>query len=186
MLVILLLLVAAFEDLLNGVRVQDERRRTVPAIGETHGLIARVDPAMFRNVATVPSDPIDEWPHEVFRAILEYGMIHDWRFVANYVRQHPWSKAALTLEEVLDYSDDVDSQVLLRLILDDARAEARKAERQEVMDELASCVARSGLTQAEFAERTGTSASRLSAYLSGKTEPRASYLVRARNVATAG
>lgn len=144
---------------------------------------AEVSPAMFRNVITSPDDPIDTWPHEVFRAILEYGMIFDWRFVAHHVRKYPWSPAAQTLEEVLDYSDDVDSEPLLRTVLEMARQEAREHEKQEVAHELRGCLERSGMTQTEFAARTGTSASRLSSYLSCKIEPRASYMVRARKVA---
>lgn len=44
-------------------------------------------------------------------------------------------------------------------------------------------VASTGLTDAEFARRVGTSASRLSTYLSGKVTPSSAMLVRIQRLA---
>ncbi|MGO1592174.1 MAG: helix-turn-helix domain-containing protein [Ancrocorticia sp.] len=155
----------------------------MPATVREDGVEVQISPQFFRNVTTTPSTPIDDWPHEVFRAVLEYGMVYDWRIVADFVRAHPWGKAAHTLEEVIDYSDDLDTYHLMKRILHNARADAQEGERQQVASELASYVRQSGMTQKDFALATGTSASRLSSYISGKTDPRASYVVRARAAA---
>ena len=53
--------------------------------------------------------------------------------------------------------------------------------RAEVVRLMRAAVAESGLTQAAFASRIGTSASRPSTYLRGEVTPSASLLVRARN-----
>lgn len=54
-----------------------------------------------------------------------------------------------------------------------------------VTDGLALALAESGLTQADFATALGTSASRLSTYLSGKIDPSASFYLRALRLARA-
>jgi hypothetical protein len=56
---------------------------------------------------------------------------------------------------------------------------------QEVIDDLGRSVAISGLSQAAFARAVGTSAPRMSTYLSGSTRPSAWFCVRARRLANA-
>ena len=63
-----------------------------------------------------------------------------------------------------------------------ARDAAADAERQEVAAEIGRLVGRSGLSRQAFASRIGTSASRLSTYLSGKVTPSAALMVRMRRV----
>lgn len=55
----------------------------------------------------------------------------------------------------------------------------------EVVARLRAAVAASGLSQAAFARALGTSASRLSTYLTGDTRPYAQFLIRARRLGTA-
>ena len=50
-------------------------------------------------------------------------------------------------------------------------------------EEVRQLIARSGLSQAAFAERIGTSASRLSTNATGKKTPSATLMVRMRRVA---
>ena len=52
-----------------------------------------------------------------------------------------------------------------------ARELAIDSEREEVASEVRDLVARSGLSRQDFAERIGTSRSRLSTYMSGKVVP---------------
>jgi transcriptional regulator with XRE-family HTH domain len=52
-----------------------------------------------------------------------------------------------------------------------------------VQAELAAALERSGLTRREFADRLGTSTSRLSTYLTGRVVPAATLLARAARVA---
>lgn len=54
-----------------------------------------------------------------------------------------------------------------------------------VIDELRAALAASGMTQFAFAEALGTSPSRFSAYLNGKTMPSARLLIRARRIGAA-
>ena len=72
--------------------------------------------------------------------------------------------------------------VAMRRILSDARAARDLAEREAVAAEVAQIVRASGLSKSEFASRIGTSASRLSTYLSGSVTPSASLLLRMRTV----
>jgi transcriptional regulator with XRE-family HTH domain len=64
-----------------------------------------------------------------------------------------------------------------------ARKLATESEREDVASEVRTLVARSGLSKRDFAERIGTSRSRLSTYLSGKVVPSATLMVRMRRVA---
>jgi transcriptional regulator with XRE-family HTH domain len=52
-----------------------------------------------------------------------------------------------------------------------------------VAAEVRDIVGRSGLSKQDFAERIGTSRSRLSTYMSGKVVPSAALMVRMRRVA---
>ena len=61
-----------------------------------------------------------------------------------------------------------------------ARELAIDSEREEVASEVRDLVARSGLSKQDFAERIGTSRSRLSTYMSGKVVPSATLIVRMR------
>lgn len=58
-------------------------------------------------------------------------------------------------------------------------------ERQELAADLRAAVAQSGLSQADFARHLGTSATRLSTYLSGSTIPSAAIYLRALRLGTA-
>jgi len=64
-----------------------------------------------------------------------------------------------------------------------ARKLAADSERADVASEVQGLVARSGLSKQDFAERIGTSRSRLSTYMSGKVVPSATLMVRMRRVA---
>jgi transcriptional regulator with XRE-family HTH domain len=64
-----------------------------------------------------------------------------------------------------------------------ARKMASDSERADVASEVQGLVDRSGLPKSEFAERIGTSRSRLSTYMSGKVVPSATLMVRMRRVA---
>jgi transcriptional regulator with XRE-family HTH domain len=72
---------------------------------------------------------------------------------------------------------------LFALAIERARADADHADRAEVAARIRGAVASSGLTNAEFARFVGTSASRLSTYLSGKVTPSSAMLVRIERVA---
>jgi DNA-binding transcriptional regulator YiaG len=72
---------------------------------------------------------------------------------------------------------------LLEAVVARARQLAINSERDDVAAEVRDLVGRSGLTRQDFAERIGTSRSRLSTYMSGKVVPSATLMVRMRRVA---
>src|SRR5208282_1801529 len=72
---------------------------------------------------------------------------------------------------------------LLAGVVARARKLAADSEREDVAAEVRNLVGRSGLSKQDFAERIGTSRSRLSTYMSGKVVPLAALMVRMRRVA---
>lgn len=111
----------------------------------------------FRNFDASPADAVDTWPHEALVAAIERGTIGDW--------------ARIT--------------ALFERAVRRARARADQADRAAVARRLRELVERSGLTRSEFASRSGTSASRLSTYLSGFVVPSAALLHRMERVSRA-
>jgi DNA-binding transcriptional regulator YiaG len=72
---------------------------------------------------------------------------------------------------------------LLTAVVERARKEAADTEREQVAGEIRDLVARSGLSQQDFALRLGTSRPRLSTYMSGKVTPSAALMLRMHRVA---
>ena len=137
----------------------------------------------FRNVDADPAAPVETWPIEGLRAALERGSLTDYRRVAAAIRRDPWGDVARRVEQVLSFTAPYGSAVLLRRAIGRARAQHDADARAEVAALLRRAVSDSSLTQAAFARRLGTSASRLSTYLSGDVTPSASMLVRAQRLA---
>ena len=136
----------------------------------------------FRNVDASPDDPVGTWPAEAIQTALERGSLRDWRRLADAVRADPWGPTARALEEVLSHSRPYGVAELMDQVILDARRAAESRERAEVAGEIRSLWSASGWTREEFATRIGTSASRLSTYLSGKVVPSAALMVRMRRV----
>jgi DNA-binding transcriptional regulator YiaG len=139
-------------------------------------------PLAFRNLTTKPSDPVIQWPTEAVQAALERGDLSDWHRLAIEIDRAPWGRTARQVEEVLSHSRPYGVAELMEGLIARARARAEQREREAVAAEIRLAVERSGLTRAEFASRIGTSASRLSTYLSGKVIPSATLLARIRRV----
>jgi ribosome-binding protein aMBF1 (putative translation factor) len=93
------------------------------------------------------------------------------------------SASMMQVEEVLSHSRPYGVAEAMETALARARERAEASERAAVASEIREAVERSGLSQAEFASRVGTSASRLSTYASGKVTPSATLMVRIRRVA---
>ncbi len=137
----------------------------------------------FRNLSIDPSSPVAQWPTEAVQAALERGDLGDWRRVVAEVRQDPWGRTARQVEEVLTHSRPYGVAELMDTAVARARADMEAIERQQVADTVREAIQRSGLSNAEFATRIGTSASRLSTYLRGNVIPSAALMVRIRRVA---
>jgi DNA-binding transcriptional regulator YiaG len=137
----------------------------------------------FRNLDASPDDPVETWPYEGIVAAVERGTLPDWRRLAAVIRVDPWGPVARQVLEAVQLSRPYGSTELLAGVISRARQLAADTEREEVAAEVKSLVSHSGLSQQGFAERIGTSRSRLSTYLSGKVLPSAGLMVRMRRVA---
>jgi DNA-binding transcriptional regulator YiaG len=134
----------------------------------------------FRNVDASPEDPVSGWPLEAIQTALERGGLSHWRRLAKAIQVQPWGTVARRVEEVLTYSRPYGVALAMEKVIDGAREETEGAERRAVAAEVGQLVRKSGLSRAEFASQIGTSASRLSTYVTGKVTPSAALLVRMR------
>lgn len=135
-------------------------------------------PLAFRNVDASPDDDVRTWPYEALVTAIDRGLVPDWQPIFTEIRRSPWGSVARRVERYLSYRDPDGVGTLFSLAVDRARADADRADRDEVAARVRAAVDRSGLTNTRFAELVGTSASRLSTYLSGKVTPSAAMLVR--------
>jgi DNA-binding transcriptional regulator YiaG len=140
-------------------------------------------PLAFRSLTITPDTPVLEWPTEAVQAALERGDLADWHRIVVAIQADPWGRTARQLEEVLSHSRPYGVAEAMQTVLSRARQRAEANERAAVAAEIREAVERSGLSQAEFASRIGTSASRLSTYASGKVTPSATLMLRLRRVA---
>jgi DNA-binding transcriptional regulator YiaG len=136
----------------------------------------------FRNLAASPDDPVGTWPFEGILAAVERGTLPDWRRLAAAIRADPWGPVAQQVLEAVRLSHPYGTAELLVGVVNRARQLAADSERADVAAEVRELVGRSGLSKQDFAERIGTSRSRLSTYMSGKVTPSAALMVRMRRV----
>ena len=139
----------------------------------------------FRNVEVAPGDPVSAWPTEAIQTALERGGLSDWQRLARAVRARPWGAVARRIEEVLRYSRPYGVSELMERVIERARIETERAERDAVAQEVIRLIERSNLSRVDFASQIGTSPSRLSTYATGKVTPSAALMVRMRAEAEA-
>jgi len=139
----------------------------------------------FRNIKVTPDDPVEHWGLEGIETALERGSLRYWRRIAAAILADPWGQVARDVEEALAFSRPYGVADLMDRIIEKARSEAAHDERRVVAGEVSALVASSGLSRRQFAERIGTSTSRLSTYESAKVVPSATMMVRMRRVAAA-
>ena len=137
----------------------------------------------FRNVDADPADDIRTWPYEALVAAIDRGLVPDWQPIFAEIRRSPWGVVARRVGRYLDYRDPDGVSTLFALAIQRARQDADRADRADVAARVRAAVERSGITNAEFAASVGTSASRLSTYLSGKVVPSAALLMRIERTA---
>lgn len=137
----------------------------------------------FRNLTITPDAPVSEWPTEAVQTALERGDLADWHRIAAVIQEDPWGPTARQVEEVLRYSRPYGIAEAMELVISRARARAEAGERAAVAADIREAIRLSGLSRAEFASRIGTSASRLSTYVSGKVTPSATLMLRIRRLA---
>jgi DNA-binding transcriptional regulator YiaG len=138
----------------------------------------------FRNIDATPDTPVETWPFEGILTALERGSLPDWARLTHAIDADPWGHVARQVEEALNMELPYGVAELFQEIVTSARASAGNSERYAVAQEIRTLLDQSGLSRSTFAERIGTSSSRLSTYLSGKVVPSAALMVRMRRVAT--
>lgn len=132
----------------------------------------------FRNVDATPDDDVRSWPYEALVTAIDRGLVPDWQPIFAELRRSPWGQVARRIDRFLSYREPDGVGTLFRLAIDRARSNADRRDRDEAARRTRAAVERSGLSNAEFASLIGTSASRLSTYLSGKVTPSAALLIR--------
>lgn len=137
----------------------------------------------FRNLTITPEAPVSQWPTEGVQIALERGDLADWHRIVAEIRADPWGRTARQVEEVLSHARPYGIADAMETVLSRARDQAEASERAAVTAGIREAAERSGLSRAEFASRIGTSASRLSTYISGKVTPSATLMLRIRRVA---
>ncbi len=138
-----------------------------------------------RHVEVDPAAPVSTWPYEALVAILERGSIRDWAVLANEFRRDPWGPVARQVEDYLHEPQEQREPgltALLQRAISRARQRAEQAERDAVAARVTQLVVESGLSTTEFAERIGTSRSRLSTYRHGRVTPSATLIHRMERV----
>ena len=126
---------------------------------------------------------METWPFEGILAAVERGTLPDWDRLATAIRADPWGPVAQQVLEAIRLSHPYGTTELLEAVVARARRLAMDSERDTVASEVRDLVGRSGLSKQDFADRIGTSRSRLSTYMSGKVVPSAALMVRMRRVA---
>ncbi len=140
----------------------------------------------FRNVDAEPSDDVRTWPYEALVTAIDRGLVVDWRPIFTEIRRSPWGSVARRVERYLDYRDADGVSTLFALAIERARQDAVRADRADVAARVRAAVERTAMSKAEFAASVGTSAPRLSTYLSGKVTPSAALLMRIERTADLG
>lgn len=133
---------------------------------------------VFRNVDASPNDDVRTWPYEALVTVIDRGLVDDWRPIFVEIRRSPWGKVARRVEKYLSYREPDGVSTLFAVAIERARFDIEDADRGAVAARVREAVARSAATNAEFAQLVGTSASRLSTYMSGKVTPSAAMLLR--------
>ena len=136
----------------------------------------------FRNVDAKPGDPVETWPAEAVRTALERGGLSHWKRLRAAIVDDPWGPVARRVEEAIALDPPYGTGPLFADVITEARSHAENDEREAVAAEIQDLLERSGLTRTEFASRIGTSASRLSTYLTGRVTPSAALLIRMRRI----
>lgn len=128
----------------------------------------------FRNLTVTPDDPVDQWGVEGILAAIERGGVGDWAKIVAAVAAAPDGPVAADLDEAILLAESPGSVAAIRHAIAYRTADAA----QVVTRRLHQAMRATEYTQAESAERLGTSASRLSTYLNGTVTPSAEFLTR--------
>lgn len=134
-------------------------------------------PLRFRNIDVTPDAPVREWGFEGILAALDRGYAAHWSRLASAVASDPAVREVF--EEAADAAESKNTVALVREMIANRQRTASEIARER----LRTAHRATGLTQRELAAALGTSASRLSTYLSGQVTPAMDVLVAAEELA---
>lgn len=137
----------------------------------------------FRNVDAAVGDPVSGWPQEALQAALERGDISHWRRIVAEINRSPWGPVARSVQEILGCAQPYGVAPLMERAIARARARAAGSEIDDGASRIRTARKASGLSAKDFEAEVGTSASRMSTYLSGRVTPSTAMLVRMERLA---
>lgn len=115
--------------------------------------------------------------------LIDHGNVELWRRQLSAIAAGPWGPHG---ERLLKFADEADLPAV-KLSVDQAiryyKKTYEKDEKDAVAHEIHELVRASGVTQREFSQYIGTSASRLSTYATGVVTPSAAMMLRIRRTA---
>ncbi|HEY5840204.1 MAG TPA: XRE family transcriptional regulator [Mycobacterium sp.] len=126
--------------------------------------------------------PVEHWPTTAIRSALETGDISVWQRIVVAIKRDPYGRTARQVEEVLETAPPQGITRALSEVLIRSRQHLEATERAEAARHVRSLVARSGLSQQEFASRIGVPTEDLVLYLDGRVSPPASLVIRIRRL----
>lgn len=136
----------------------------------------------FRNIEATPADPVEQWGVEGIATAIDRGELEHWAAVTRALARDDSGELARVVREAVAVAESPGVRALMLRAL--ARAEDPEA--WDVTQAMRRAFRRSGLTQAEFAARVGTSRTRLNSYLTGAQLPSARVAARVLRVGAQG
>lgn len=130
----------------------------------------------------VDDRPVEFWPTSAIRAALETDDLTVWQRIVVAIKRDPYGRTARQVEEVLETARPYGVSKALSEVLVRSREHLEANERSEVARHIQVLLERSGLGQQEFASRVGIPGDQFTTYLSGKTSPPASLMIRMRRL----
>jgi hypothetical protein len=131
---------------------------------------------------SVDDRPVEFWPTAAIRAALETDDLTIWQRIVVAIKRDPYGRTARQVEEVLETARPYGVSKALSEVLVRSREHLEANERTEVARHIQVLLERSGLGQQEFASRVGIPSDDFNTYLSGKTSPPASLMIRMRRL----
>ncbi len=126
--------------------------------------------------------PVEFWPTSSIRSALETGDITVWQRIVVAIKRDPFGRTARQVEEVLERTEPLGISKALSEVLTRSRQHLEANERAEAARHVQLLLARSGLSEQEFASRIGVPTADLAIYLEGKVSPPASLMIRMRRL----
>lgn len=126
--------------------------------------------------------PVEFWPTAAIRAALETDDLAVWQRIVAAIKRDPFGRTARQVEEVLETARPYGVSKALAEVLTRTREHLEANEREEVARHIRALLEHSGLGRQEFASRIGVPAEDFAAFLSGKTSPSASLMVRMKRL----